>query len=529
VGRVCNPAARRALVVFALAPIVALLATVAPSFPAGAAVPDQVGPAAPTGAAAAAASTAPGAYWLVASDGGIFTFGTPFKGSAGAIRLNQPIVAMAATPSGGGYWLIARDGGIFTYGNAGYFGALPGLPGRPSAPVVGMAPTPDGGGYWVATADGGLYTFGDARFFGSRGGQANHAPMVSIIGTPDGGGYWMVGADGAVYTFGDAPYLGGANQQRLSAPIVGAAADPAGVGYWLVASDGGVFAFGASAFFGSTGALKLNRPIVGVAASPDGLGYWMVASDGGIFNFGDATFRGSTGGRKLNAPIVGIAGGHALDPYTAGTMGYDISFPQCGGAFPSGGAFEIIGVNDGKAFTTNPCFASEVASAGGLVSVYMNINAPPAGDPEGVSGPAGQCQGNNTGCMAYNYGYNAAAASLQTASNASVSDGVWWVDVERANSWDSNQFNNSRTIQGALDALTQGGVVAGIYSTGYQFGIIAGSYAPATPIWVATGDGQSSAVEYCSPLHAFGGGTTWLTQFGTPGVPYDQDYACPTS
>jgi hypothetical protein len=30
--------------------------------------------------------------------------------------LNQPIVGMATPPSGQGYWLVARDGGIFTFG-----------------------------------------------------------------------------------------------------------------------------------------------------------------------------------------------------------------------------------------------------------------------------------------------------------------------------------------------------------------------------------------------------------------------------
>ena len=35
-------------------------------------------------------------YWLVASDGGIFSFGdAPFKGSTGDIKLNSPIVGMA--------------------------------------------------------------------------------------------------------------------------------------------------------------------------------------------------------------------------------------------------------------------------------------------------------------------------------------------------------------------------------------------------------------------------------------------------
>ena len=58
-------------------------------------------------------------YWLVASDGGIFSFGdAQFYGSTGAIRLNKPIVGMAATPDGTGYWLMASDGGIFSFGDA---------------------------------------------------------------------------------------------------------------------------------------------------------------------------------------------------------------------------------------------------------------------------------------------------------------------------------------------------------------------------------------------------------------------------
>ena len=46
-------------------------------------------------------------YWLVASDGGVFTFGDAgFFGSTGNIALNQPIVGMAATPAAKGYWLV---------------------------------------------------------------------------------------------------------------------------------------------------------------------------------------------------------------------------------------------------------------------------------------------------------------------------------------------------------------------------------------------------------------------------------------
>jgi hypothetical protein len=69
------------------------------------------------GAAPASAVTPPtpgNGYWLVGSDGGIFTFGSSqFFGSTGAQTLNKPVVGMASTPDGGGYWLVASDGGVF--------------------------------------------------------------------------------------------------------------------------------------------------------------------------------------------------------------------------------------------------------------------------------------------------------------------------------------------------------------------------------------------------------------------------------
>ena len=67
-----------------------------------------------TGMATDAASNG---YWLVASDGGIFTYNAPFYGSTGGIVLNRPIVGMEASSSGSGYRFIAADGGVFTYGS----------------------------------------------------------------------------------------------------------------------------------------------------------------------------------------------------------------------------------------------------------------------------------------------------------------------------------------------------------------------------------------------------------------------------
>jgi hypothetical protein len=63
-----------------------------------------------------AVGPATGGYWLVATDGGIFAFGSaPFYGSSGIIKLNRPMIGGADDDATGGYWLIASDGGVFTY------------------------------------------------------------------------------------------------------------------------------------------------------------------------------------------------------------------------------------------------------------------------------------------------------------------------------------------------------------------------------------------------------------------------------
>jgi hypothetical protein len=245
-------------------------------------------------------------YHLVASDGGIFSYGdASFHGSTGGMHLNRPVVAMAGTHDGGGYWEVASDGGIFNYGDAGFYGSMGGKP--LNAPIVGIAPTPDGKGYWEVASDGGIFGFGDADFYGSRGGQPLNRPIVGMASSPTGRGYWLVASDGGIFNYGDASFHGSAGSLPLNKPVVGMTATSDGGGYWLVASDGGIFDYGDAPFFGSMGGQPLNKPIVGIAATTDGGGYWLAASDGGIFNYGDAGFFGSMGGTPLNAPVVGAA------------------------------------------------------------------------------------------------------------------------------------------------------------------------------------------------------------------------------
>ena len=67
-------------------------------------------PGRPAGAAAPAVNSA-------------VAFGTTTVGANAVAGANAPIVGMAATSDGGGYWLVGTDGGIFSYGDAHFYGS----------------------------------------------------------------------------------------------------------------------------------------------------------------------------------------------------------------------------------------------------------------------------------------------------------------------------------------------------------------------------------------------------------------------
>ena len=234
-------------------------------------------------------------YWMVGSNGQIYSFGNAFNvlnpGSFNPAppALNQPIVGMAGAPDGRGYWLVASDGGIFSYGDAHFYGSTGNI--RLNKPIVGMAATPDGKGYWLVASDGGIFAFGDARFYGSTGNIRLNQPVVGMAPNDATGGYWLVAADGGIFSF-HAPFHGSTGNIRLNQPIVGMEAPTNGSGYRFVASDGGVFCFNVP-FAGSTGNIRLNEPIAGIAPSGPN-GYWLVSKDGGIFSFATG-FYGSLG------------------------------------------------------------------------------------------------------------------------------------------------------------------------------------------------------------------------------------------
>ncbi|HLH74807.1 MAG TPA: hypothetical protein VKX96_16085, partial [Chloroflexota bacterium] len=194
-------------------------------------------------------------------------------------------------------------------------------------------------------------------------------------------------------------------------------------------------------------------------------------------------------------------------------QGYDISFPNCRDhQFPaSPGYFTVIGVNGGKAYTTNPCFGEQyqwASASGQLPAVYINLNYPrDASAANGRTGPRGTCPPEDAACLAYNYGYNAAQFAVTTAHSQGVSPTNWWLDIETANYWSPNQALNAQVIQGAIDYLQSQNLHVGIYSVVSMWQTIAGSFAPGLPNWVAQTNSKLPASAFCSSAFAFGGGT----------------------
>ncbi len=470
-------------------------------------------------------------YWLVASDGGIFSFGgAPFYGSTGSLHLNRPIVGMASTPDGGGYWLVASDGGIFSFGDALFYGSTGSL--HLNEPIVGMASTPDGRGYWLVASDGGIFSFGDALFYGSTGSLHLNQPMVGMASTHSGHGYWLVAADGGIFAFGDAGFFGSVPGllkpgQRLNQPVVSIITAPTGSGYFMVAADGGTFTFGSAPFFGSLGGLPLQHPIVAAAANYVGNGYWFTDNAGLVSNFGFAEYDGSAPS-PLNRPVVGMAvapgdGAFQGAPYPHGAFGNDVSIFQCGNLPTGDHQIAIVQVDGASSAATNPCLAQEAAWAGGGLNLYTFLTYGTLTTPE----PG--CNGN----WACNFGYAAGIHAFNDARAAGVDTAVsWWLDVEGDGHWSGNLALNQALVAGALNALheSEGVPNVGIYASPGVWNSIVGDYQPDVPYWMADylepPSGPASCADYArwASQQRLPFGPLEIVQYGS--AEFDEDYSC---
>lgn len=202
--------------------------------------------------------------------------------------------------------------------------------------------------------------------------------------------------------------------------------------------------------------------------------------------------------------------------------GYDISWPQCGGALPPASDVAIVGVDDGHPFSQNPCLQQEAAWAANSPqrAQYMVLDSPIGWSSPHVleyayHGPAGDCTATDYACQSFNWGYNAASADVQYADSQGATSDQWWLDIElpssgsinqpgpncyTANFWICDPKYNSLVVVAAVAELKALGKEVGVYSTQTQWHAITGGLPLGLPIWIAGFD--YAPATYCDPANS---------------------------
>lgn len=200
----------------------------------------------------------------------------------------------------------------------------------------------------------------------------------------------------------------------------------------------------------------------------------------------------------------------------AGSLGFDISWPQCPPGMPiqtpvDVPAFAVVGVTGGKAYTANPCLADQyrwARRAKVQAQLYTNLNSMPRDYHDE------HCVARDSSCSAYWYGFGAAEQAVAYARSQKADTDAWWLDIEIENYWSPDTALNARVIQGAVDYLHAVGKEVGIYSTPFQWHEIAGDFAPNLRTWTAGASDLADAQHRCNnPRYAFAGGQVKLVQY----------------
>lgn len=167
--------------------------------------------------------------------------------------------------------------------------------------------------------------------------------------------------------------------------------------------------------------------------------------------------------------------------------GYDVSFPQCNTELSQKFVgFVIIGLNNGRPFTTNPCFAKQWAWANEHTAraVYINVSDPGKGS-------------------AKVRGQKIARDTIGRLGKLGVPDDVpIWLDVEIDNDW-TEPSRATVVINEVLAKLVAAGHPVGIYSVPVHWFHITFSAPVNVPTWLGLGkyekisDGVAAAKAAC--------------------------------
>lgn len=261
------------------------------------------------------------------------------------------------------------------------------------------------------------------------------------------------------------------------------------------------------------------------------------------------------------AAVLGLAGAASA---AVTTIGYDVSYPQCGTTLPYSHAFGVVGVNRGLPTTANPCLAAQLSwawkSSGAVRSqpkaqLYLNTANPGAVTPKVASWPGsgttpyGTCTGTNSTACSWQYGWNRAkdsAATLLSAAQSATVDGrtssyIWWLDVENANSWQYTgddpvadqtspaSARNRATLEGMTAYVTGQGGRIGLYAVPGQWSSIVGSTPTTSNLagrssWLPGATTLNGATANCAKPALTPAGHVTLTQFVVKNL--DRDHSC---
>jgi hypothetical protein len=245
--------------------------------------------------------------------------------------------------------------------------------------------------------------------------------------------------------------------------------------------------------------------------------------------------------------VIAVTGGSS--PAT----GYDISYPQCSGSYPSSPLFGIVGVDGGLASNANPCLSGELRWAQDApgqkrpkqpaLSLYIDTGNPGGHHvqdwPTGGTTPAyGVCNGLLTNSCSYIYGEQRSAYSYRLVAAldpVAARTAPWWLDVELTLSWAGTYQLNIAALQGFIAGLHDAGAMGsiGIYSTGAQWQEITGLTAQTTasdfnaqlPDWVAGTDATLTQARQNCTRNGFTGVAPNLAQYRLGSL--DADLRCP--
>jgi hypothetical protein len=251
---------------------------------------------------------------------------------------------------------------------------------------------------------------------------------------------------------------------------------------------------------------------------------------------------------------LAIVGASTVPAYatsiSAKPNGNDVSFPQCRKTLPAAHAFGIVGVNDGRADTTNPCLTSEMTwarhSSGPTrqprVSLYVNTGEPgnhkvadwPANNHDPISGavvrdPYGKCAGKDDRACSWQFGRNMAELDVRIRGISRPGRYRWWLDVETITTWDASTWNNRADLEGMVSYFHRIGATAGIYSTTFQLHKIL-KIIPSTSAlyrladWIPGAKTLAQAQANCRLAPLTGRGTVTLTQWEKSKI--DHDFSC---